>query len=492
MPKLIGNGVTKVDVSVDTEPKEVRKQLPNMNEFSPGSLDTSQVHQVLTLLKKGDGNRDEIRKLIVSAFPKIAATSDSIQRNKRADNLLIGMSQCGLIAIDLSVKPSKPSFTKFANELLAMTESEAMKRFSNHLLESAYGLELFDVVSLIRARGLVVSDKSIRTELRERGFAVTENEVNFGKIRQWLEPSGIVNDKWEVDDVALKTLSGLTTSVLDAWGGLTFQQKVFAKTVFQLDQVSVGTWITVRHVKKLCENAHGRSFFPEGRLREKIVVPLQAAGFLETSDVGTGRGGDSGSVLATDALRSQKIELPLENLSAIPAQLRKLLAKPISEIFNDLNDPSSKNTRGVALELLAWRLATDIGLFPVCFRERSSKTQQAEVDLIANGVNFHYSRWLIQCKNTKTVEVSDIAKEVGMAVVLKAQVILMVTTGRFTKTVRTYANGLAESSALQAVLLDGSVLKKYQEQGAAAVIEWLRENAFGVLALKKSQVQDVR
>ena len=50
-----------------------------------------------------------------------------------------------------------------------------------------------------------------------------------------------------------------------------------------------------------------------------------------------------------------------------------------------------------------------------------------------------------------------------MAVVLKAQVIVLVTTGRFTRAVRTFANGLASSSAQQAILVDRDLLKKYRE-----------------------------
>lgn len=318
---------------------------------------------------------------------------------------------------------------------------------------------------------------------------VTENEGNASKIRQWLEASGLVSDDWKVNDAALTALIGVGSGFFKVWNGLTRAQRVFAKQAKSLDLARPGAWLQVRQVKRLCETAHSRSIFPEGKLREKVVVPLVSVGLLEARGTGEGRGGDSGEISVCDALRNLTIELPAEGMSGIPSDLRDKLSTPLEDIFHDLEN-SSTYTRGLALELLSLRLVRDVGLFPVCFRERTSKTQEAEVDLIAQGVHLHYSRWLVQCKNTASVEVSDIAKEVGMAVVLKAQVILMVTTGTFRRTVQIYANGLATSSNLQAILIDGALLEKYRTSGAAAVIDALQKAAYHVLALKAPQVRD--
>lgn len=78
-----------------------------------------------------------------------------------------------------------------------------------------------------------------------------------------------------------------------------------------------------------------------------------------------------------------------------------------------------------------------------------------------------------------------------MAVVLKAHVISLVTTGRFTRAVRTFADSLAGSSAHQVILIDADLLKKYRETGGQAVIDWLRTNAYRVLTLKEPQVREL-
>jgi hypothetical protein len=462
-----------------------QKKLPNMNEFSPGTLGTSRIKDVLSLLAPHQGNKAAMVQALLTR-PRLAQTSDAKQRSVRAGNVLIGMSQCGLLSRESS--RVLPVFTELGNQLLAMSDEEATLAFAKHLLLEAHGLELIDAVEMIRARGERVDSQSIRDELRARQFVVTENEGNPSKIRLWLEAAGLVSSEWIVEDAALRSLIGVGAGFLQVWNGLTRAQRVFAKQAKSLDVVDEGQGVPVRQIKKLCEISHHR-IFPEGHLREKVVQPLVAAGLLEAQGTGTGRGGDSGNVRVCDSLRELQIELPSEGMSGIPTDLRDKLATPLSTIISDL-DNASKNKRGIALELLALRLVRDIGLFPVCFRERSAKTQEAEVDLIAQGVHLHYSRWLVQCKNTASVEVSDIAKEVGMAVVLKAHVILMVTTGTFRRTVQTYANGLASSSALQAILVDGALLKKYQQSGAAAIIEGLQKNAYNVLALKAPQVRE--
>jgi hypothetical protein len=176
-----------------------------------------------------------------------------------------------------------------------------------------------------------------------------------------------------------------------------------------------------------------------------------------------------------------------EELSVVPAELRRLLSTPLAEIFDHL-DSDDTHAKGIALELLALRIIRDVGLYPAAFRLRGTATQGAEVDVIANGVHLHYSRWLFQCKNTSQVRVNDIAKEVGMAVVMRAHVICMVTTGRFTSSVEEFAKGVAETSALQVVLIDRDLLEEYRRVGPSAVIDHLRSNAASVLRIKASQV----
>jgi len=462
-----------------------RPKLPNMNEFSPGSLGSSNIKWLISVLQYADGNKEELIKTIISEVPRIAKTSDVKQRENRANNVLIGMSQCGLLEKERDRIAGVMS--ELALEILSCsTDKDASDLFSLHLLQNCHGLEIFDVASIIRGRGESLTLQSIREELRSRGFIVTENEGNISKIRLWLEASGIVDSNWNIDDNALHSLIGATYGTSGKWGGLNRAQRVFINKLKHL-QVTNPSWITVRQIKTLCELEYGRSVFPEGHLRKRIIDPLVADGWIVAKGTGGGRGGDSGDVMALPQLTDIKISMPIDSVSSVPIDLRDKLAKPLNEIIDELKSRDT-HIKGVALELLSLRIARDVGLFPVCFRERSKKTQGAEVDIIANGVHLHYSRWLIQCKNTKAVHVSDIAKEVGMAVVLKAHVIAIVTTGKIGSTVRQYADGLASASTLQAVLIDGDMLKDYRKNGADVIIDHLKNGAYRVLKQKEPQV----
>lgn len=121
-------------------------------------------------------------------------------------------------------------------------------------------------------------------------------------------------------------------------------------------------------------------------------------------------------------------------------------------------------------------------------RVRGVRTGGAEVDLVAEGAHLHFSRWLFQCKNTKSVDVTVLAKEIGMATLLQAQVVVIVTTGRFTQTVRTYADRTTLTTPFQVVLLDGDDLEHYRLGGAPTLRATLRSSAQHALRAKRPQV----
>ncbi len=480
-------GLSHTEIAAGTSAE--RPKLPNMNEFSPGTLETRSIREVLRLIESKNGDRDVVIEAISTSFDRIARTSSDKQRRVRAGNVLIGMSQCGLLEIFDGKVSAK--LTDLGKEILDEPDDlSSSDRFSRHLLQNCHGLELFDAVAMIRSRGESVSMQALREELRSRGFVVTENEVNSSKIRQWLEASGVVSEEWMVNEVALQRVIGATSTTIGDWANLSRSQRALLDTLKRISIAGNSSdWLSVRHLKKLCEEQFGRDVFPEGRLREAVLSPLQQDGWLVSKVGSSGRGGDSGQVRPTQKLLDIKVELPLDALSGIPVDLRDKLSVPTKTIIDNLKAEDT-HTRGLALELLALRICVDIGLFAVCFRERSNKTQGAEVDLIANGVHLHYSRWLLQCKNTSHLEVKDIAKEVGMAVVLNAHVIVMITTGTIGRTVRDFARGLAATTSLQAILVDGDLLSRYQNSGGAAVVDWLKETAYEVLSLKRNQIQE--
>ena len=171
----------------------------------------------------------------------------------------------------------------------------------------------------------------------------------------------------------------------------------------------------------------------------------------------------------------------------IPPEIKTALNKNTKILLDELKS-EDKNIKGLALETIAVRIAMDIGLEPMRLRERSTITGGAEIDLIADGVSLHYSRWLCQCKNTETVSLADLAKEVGMATLLKAHVVLMITTGTYASTVVEYANELSSGTPLQAILITGEQLREWSEKGPRPLLAKLFCDAEACRELKRSQV----
>lgn len=93
---------------------------------------------------------------------------------------------------------------------------------------------------------------------------------------------------------------------------------------------------------------------------------------------------------------------------------------------------------------------------PSCWNLLSSMaaTGGAEVDVIFETTRLVFSRWQIQCKNTASVSLDDVAKEVGLTHFLKSNVIVMVSTGIIGPEARRYSNKIMTDSNLCIIMID--------------------------------------
>src|SRR5690348_13597619 len=112
-----------------------KPKLPNMNEFSPGVV--GDLRTLLEVVKTYQGDREGLKAAIAGAFPAIAHTPNLKQRLNRANNVLIGMSQCGLF--DLKAN----QLTPFGARLGAEPEPAAVHdAFTKHILHDLHGFDL--------------------------------------------------------------------------------------------------------------------------------------------------------------------------------------------------------------------------------------------------------------------------------------------------------------------------------------------------------------
>jgi hypothetical protein len=321
----------------------------------------------------------------------------------------------------------------------------------------------------------------------QQGKPIPENTTDHLILLKWLREAKVL-DKYVIDEDVFARLAGITAQEEKEIVNLSRAQRAFLRVLKDFSEIHGKNPIPAKTVKDHCVLQYP-GLLKGDRLADQVLEPLEVGGWLtRPSSSGEGRGAKSGRVAATDKLVGLKPEyLKAERSGGIPPEVRDKLNTPLEEIVRDLALEDT-HIKGLALEVLSVRLAYELGLTPLRFRERGRETQGAEVDMIAEGIHLHFSRWLFQCKNTRTVSLAALAKEIGMAVLLKAHVIVLVTTGRFAETVREHADGLAETTPLQVVLIDGEVLKQYQERGATYLVHHFRTTAEGTMRLKRRQV----
>ncbi|AWB87742.1 restriction endonuclease [Mycetocola zhujimingii] len=469
-------------------------KLPAANEFTPGQLGGVQsLFTLLDLIEAQMGDRDAVVETIRQKwFSDSASSRNDIkerreQQSKRAANVISGMRQYGLITESKNPLVLTDLGRAIFNE--KGSSDDGIKLLTTFLLRERHGIELLEIAKGIRNRDGAVSKKAVDLELRVRGYSVSTNSSYSGKLRQWLEPSGVVDNNWVVNDDIFVELSGVSSEGISSWRSLTFPQRA-ALEVLRIRAVGNGTPLPS---STLLEMLRQRGVeFEAGQVRKTIYDPLVAGGWI-THVVGKGgRGGKGGSVLPTAKTLAMDGDLVDGlQLGNIPTELQEHIGLPTQEILRDLGSADT-GTKGIALELLSLRLASDIGLLPADLRLRSSQTGGAEVDLVAEAAHLHFSRWLFQCKNqTAPVGVSVLAKEIGMATLLRAQVVAIVTTSTFSKTVREYAKQAAETTSIQVILLDKTSLSAYQARGPSALREELHALSVDALSYKRDQLWEV-
>ena len=295
---------------------------------------------------------------------------------------------------------------------------------------------------------------------------------------------------YETDAAVVQQLAGMSLEAADAWSVLTIDQRAFLRVLRRMALLEGRKDIPAKAVVDAVETEYGPIFKRPDQLAATIFKPLAdpSLGWITHAVTSSGRGGKSGSIAATPKLLETEVDLlPQGEGWGIPPDLKAKLQTPLDQIYADLKSADT-HTKGVALELLAIRMAIDLTLTPTRLRERGVRTGGAEVDLVAEAAHLYFSRWLLQCKNTGKVHVSALAKEVGMAVLLRANVIVIVTTGTFSPAVKMYANEIAATTPLQAILVDREVLGAYRSGGASVLRKHFSDAARETLSVKRPQM----
>lgn len=455
----------------------MKSDLPNSSQFSPVQTPLS---DLLQQIGASQPDRDRVRRAIAARF--FTNSKDSLEL---ANNTVLAMSEYGLLD-----KPrgdqAYASLTPTGEELLALAvegnEKELYAQFARHILLNLRGMELIACIEDLLTAHLKPTKRLIVKELRSRGIYHPPNGTHANGMRQWLEQAGLV-EGWIPRRKRIETLlHGVSVDDIENYSSLTPEQRAFARAFARLGQEEALS----NKVAAYATRVFGVEF-PEGGLPQSTLFALRDAGLIECEKTTTGQGAKPYIVRPTDKLRNEFIEPILSAAEeSVGIQYRRLVRMPYAEILQDLEN-ESKHRKGMALEALAFYLGRLLMLDFVQWRVRSSQTGGAEIDVIMEGKNLVFNRWQIQCKNSAQASLDDVAKEVGVAQVIKSNVILIVTTGRIGRVAREFAERVMRETNLYIALLDGNHLRQLRNS-PSEIAEILSSQAEGAMKLKRDQV----
>jgi site-specific DNA-methyltransferase (cytosine-N4-specific) len=455
----------------------VSRKLPSGGEFSPNQID---LFWFLAAVDKANGvnAKEFIRERY---FATSALTYDeprrTVEQSKRAGNVLIGARTYGLLELN------SDALTPLARAILAGGEPDGYAVFARDILRNRLGLEVLDCIRILKANGVRPGKQTIAEELRRRGIAVPTATTHHLILLKWLRCAGVLIG-YDADDARMSQVLGASVLSVDDSRALSEYERHFLSALLRLN---ASDWLPTSQVVSHA-NTVLSAHLPEDRLHQLVLAPLAARGFLEHQRGTSGRGAKSGQVRATDAARD--VGLDLIEGEAISPDVSRALRRDFRELLAAL-DSGETHVKGGALEHLVLRIAWLLNLRPSGWRLRSSQTGQAEVDLIAESAELIFSRWQIQCKNMRTpVSLEDIAKEHGLALLLKSHVIMFITRGSFGRDALAHAEHIRSETSLNVVLIGGDVLQRAAEgpAGLSHIVEALRVQALQTMQTKQRQL----
>jgi site-specific DNA-methyltransferase (cytosine-N4-specific) len=447
------------------------RTLPFGVQFSP---EQTPLPQLLDVLAENGGTYQGIVTGIMNAF-FMGGNATPYNRSKKSDNTTLALRNYGILAED------KANLTDFGRQLVALRKDDERlySTFARHILLNLNGLQFVEAIRDELASKREITLETLPKVLRRRGVVAPRTSTHVSAMKGWLKKAGVFTgdrNSYEVDSARLQELlGGLASDDVDALADVDPLQRAFLRMLARLPG---GEWHKSNEVAKAAEVAYGVTF-PWKGIPSTVLEACAAAGFLEHQKTTSGRGAKPYLVRTTAKFKADVVAPILEGYrDPLGSRLREYLRTPIKEIIGALD---SKNThvKGKALELLAVALIFTLDLEFVDWRKRGAETGGAEVDVLAESARLLYSRWQIQCKNARA-SLEDVAKEVGLAYHLNSNVVLVLTTRRFSGDTRGFADSIMKKSNLQIALMDETDLKTISASPLAIFNLMLRESRYAM------------
>lgn len=447
--------------------------------------------EIVRLCSECEPNRNELESQIAQKYfaKHSRQNSDAIKAGENIGKLAI---HCflSLRAYRIVEKVDNDDWsyrlTGLAHEILTNQNAPEIvtKLFARHVLVNLTGMSLLKAIEAINARGDKPQLELIAYELQEMGYSISPNAIYTSTMRKWLELAGVFEREYEINWDTVSELLEIDKDYVDELYTLNPQQKYFLLAMIHTDVQELTPW---NQIIKYATSIY-KIRFPSKSFVQEIIKPLVELGIIETEKTTGGRGAKPNKVKLTDRARNELVSRLLTSIADMTELSQTELSRSFEDVINDL-DNNDKHVKGKALELLAIWMIRLTSLRFTKWRKRDYETGQREVDVLAASDRFVYHRWQIQCKNTKRVDVDVLAKEVGMTFVTGADVVMIVTTGEFTRDAFQYAYRMMEMSRYYMILLQREDIEAIKED-KTSIIQILDRKAKGVFAKKELVMTD--
>lgn len=458
------------------------------DQFQPEKFSIS---EIIRLCESCQPNRITLEQEILSryfvAHSKGSADSKAANDNKRklAMNCFLSLRAYKLIQ-NIDDSGSQYELTDISKEILENESNElnTYRIFARHILLNLNGISLLKAIEAIQTRGENPNVELVAYELQEMGYILPPNCTYHSTMCKWLSLAKVIN-KYDIDWDIVYDLVGTNRDYIDELYTLNSYQKYFLLSMIQLGIDQFKPW---NEITKYARSRY-QIRFPTKSFVKDVIEPLVQLDLIESQKTTGGRGAKPNLVKLTDKANNELVSYLIKTIADLTEISSIELNRRFEDVISEL-DNSDKHIKGKALELLAIWMIRLTSLRFTSWRLRSDKsTGGGEVDVLAASDRFVYSRWQIQCKNTKKVDIDVLAKEVGMTFVTGADVIMIVTTGEFTRDAFRYASRMMDVSRYYMILLQREDLEAIMKD-KTNIIKILDKQARKVFAKKELQMSD--
>ncbi|MGH2731619.1 MAG: hypothetical protein ACRDJG_01505, partial [Actinomycetota bacterium] len=420
--------------------------MPFGKQFSPEQIN---LHEVLELAATANGDCRQFQELILARYFSTRPTS----RGKLAMNTRIAMQQYGLLDAHCQL-------TKVGRQLEAMPDGskDLYEGFARHILLDCHGAQLLQAVATAISRNVALTAPNIAEQLAMMGIdAGGRSGEKLNPMRLWLEKVGVFRKRWEIDEIAVERILGTPPATIEVLAGLTWEQRQFLAALTSI--LGPEKQYSSAEVARLAEQRSSIRYDLK-QLPKKVLFPLESAGFLATAKTTIGRGAKPYLVQVTELGAREVLEPLLRNLAGLAEPLdSRVLRRSLGELLAEVRNPSlGSDRRGKALEGVALQVILALGLRFARWRKRANETGGAEVDLAAFQTNGRFSVWQVQCKVSAMTGREAVDREMGVARLLRSNVIAFVSAGSVGTAPRKAAESYMRATGVNLIFVDGADL----------------------------------